>query len=65
MNTSFQFQMPEGISGFLNQNLRLLLVLFVIGALIAFAYKASYALTSLRRLRRTLALMFNRSPPEN
>jgi hypothetical protein len=62
MHTGFQYQMPEGISGFVNNNLGLLLVLFAIGALIAFGYKASFALSSLRRLRRTLTLMRNRPP---
>jgi hypothetical protein len=41
----------------------LLLILFAIGAVIAFSSKAREALWSLRLLRQTLASMFNRSPP--
>jgi hypothetical protein len=61
MNTSFQFQMPTGFAGFVNDNLQFLLALFAIGAVLAFAYKASEARRSLKRLRHALALMFKQS----
>jgi hypothetical protein len=61
MNTSFSFQVPGGISGFANSNLDLILVLFAIAFLVAFAYWARDALTSVKILRRTLAQMFKRS----
>jgi hypothetical protein len=61
MNTSFQFQMPTGIAAFVNNNLQLFLVLFAISVVLAFAYKTSEAMKSLKRLRHPLALIFKRS----